>query len=287
MNQWYSKIDTIKSESFLPSLLAGGCQCVDNVDYFWDNSRRSDCPHVVFQYTLQGRGVLEVDNEQYDVDAGKGFLLAIPYMNAKYYYPPDSDENWRFIYCCFSGGGAWHLCRQITSKYGYVFNSAPDSDLVRQMFSLKQFAGRAISAAVGADFVFRLLTSLVESKNACQLNQAGNMLIDRCVQYIRDNLSEPINVSEAAARLNVSREHLTRLFSTYLNITPRRYIERQRIYAAMGLMRDSDMSIKEIAFQCGFASSGQFGRVFRRLMNDTPDEYRKRKKISLLLPKVH
>ena len=85
-----------------------------------------------------------------------------------------------------------------------------------------------------------------------------------------------INVSEVAMALDVSREHLTRLFGQYLNISPRRYIEKERVYTSINLLRNTELSSKQIAYMCGFSSASQFGRVFMRIIKDTPGNYRTR-----------
>ncbi len=274
MFDWYSKIDTIKAESFFPRLLVASGETVDSSAYLWDNANRSDKPHFVFKYTLAGYGMMEVDSHAYKVETGQGFLMCIPGKNTKYYYPPDSSVPWSFVYCCFHGGRIETMYNQITSKYGHLFTLSRTCGVIESIMRLRYLENQTINAAAGAELVFNLFTALVQSSNDAQLTGSGNRLINQAKQIIVANLGGQINVSCIADTLGVSREHLSRVFQAYLGITPHNYIEKERIYAACTLLRDSTFSVKQVSDRCGFCSPSQFGRVFKRLTKETPGNYR-------------
>lgn len=286
MIDWYSKIDTLKSESFLPRLLFASGETIGDPSYYWENSDRPDTPHILFKYTLSGRGNIEVDGQVMNVDPGQGFLMNIPANNTKYYYPANSKLPWKFIYCCFTGTAVSSLYNEITSKYGHVFSLNSEHQLIRDILELRQFDVKAVNATNGADFIFRLFTALVHSSNEQEFNCTSNLLIDKAMDFIRANLGRQINVSEVSMALGVSREHLTRLFRQYLDVTPRNYIEKERLYTSLGLLRETELGVKQIAYRCGFSSASQFGRVFRRIMKDTPGNYRIRSTVPVV-PFMH
>src|SRR3954447_18401292 len=62
---------------------------------------------------------------------------------------------------------------------------------------------------------------------------------------------------------NVSEAHFARSFKQAFGVPPHRYLLTRRIERAMALLRDTDLSITEIAFQTGWGSLGTFGRTFR------------------------
>ena len=283
MIDWHSKIDTIKAESFLPRLLVASGETVDSTAYYWDNSKRSDKPHILFKYTLAGCGMIEVGAQMYKVEAGQCFLMCIPGKNTKYYYPPDSPVPWSFVYCCFHGGRVEALYSRITAKYGHLFPLSRTGQIIERIMGLRYLENKTINAADGADIVFSLFTALQRSKNAEELTSSGNQLISQAKQIIVDNLDGQINVSYVADALGVSREHISRVFQAYLGITPHNYIEKERIYAACRLLRDSTLSIKQVGDRCGFGSPSQFGRVFKRLTKETPGNYR----YKTIVPGIH
>jgi transcriptional regulator GlxA family with amidase domain len=76
----------------------------------------------------------------------------------------------------------------------------------------------------------------------------------------------------------VSEAHFARSFKQAFGIPPHRYLLTRRIERATALLRDTNLSITEIAFQTGWESLGTFGRTFRDVTGDNPGAIRRRTK---------
>jgi transcriptional regulator GlxA family with amidase domain len=76
----------------------------------------------------------------------------------------------------------------------------------------------------------------------------------------------------------VSEAYFARSFKAAFGVPPHRYLLTRRIGRATALLRDTDLSITEIAFQTGWQSLGTFGRTFRDVIGESPGEYRARAK---------
>ena len=76
----------------------------------------------------------------------------------------------------------------------------------------------------------------------------------------------------------VSEAHFARSFKEAFGTPPHRYLLTRRIERATALLRDTDLSITEIAFQTGWSSLGTFGRTFRDVTGKSPGELRAREK---------
>jgi transcriptional regulator GlxA family with amidase domain len=74
----------------------------------------------------------------------------------------------------------------------------------------------------------------------------------------------------------VSPAHFARSFRDAFGAPPHRYLLTRRIERAKALLRDTDLSITEIAFQTGWNSLGTFGRTFRDITMETPGQLRLR-----------
>lgn len=74
----------------------------------------------------------------------------------------------------------------------------------------------------------------------------------------------------------VSEAHFARSFKQAFGIPPHRYLLTRRIERATALLRDTDLSITEIAFQTGWESLGTFGRTFRDISGESPGALRAR-----------
>lgn len=73
---------------------------------------------------------------------------------------------------------------------------------------------------------------------------------------------------------SVSETHFARSFKQAFGVPPHRYLLTRRIERATALLRDTDLSITEIAFQTGWGSLGTFGRTFRDITGKSPGEIR-------------
>jgi transcriptional regulator GlxA family with amidase domain len=81
------------------------------------------------------------------------------------------------------------------------------------------------------------------------------------------------------ARVSGAAEaHFARSFKEAFGVPPHRYLLTRRIERATALLRDTDLSITEIAFQTGWRSLGTFGRTFRDVTGESPGEFRARDK---------
>ena len=83
-------------------------------------------------------------------------------------------------------------------------------------------------------------------------------------------------VSRLAHVSGVSAAHFARSFKQAFGVPPHRYLLTRRIERATALLRDTDLSITEIAFQTGWGSLGTFGRTFRDITGESPGETRAR-----------
>ena len=85
-------------------------------------------------------------------------------------------------------------------------------------------------------------------------------------------------VRRLARASGVSEAHFARSFKQAFGVPPHRYLLTRRLERAKALLRDTDLSITEIAFQTGWKSLGTFGRTFRDVTGESPGELRAREK---------
>jgi transcriptional regulator GlxA family with amidase domain len=83
-------------------------------------------------------------------------------------------------------------------------------------------------------------------------------------------------VSRLARVSHVSAAHFAREFKDAFGVPPHRYLLTRRIERAKALLRDTTLSITDIAFQTGWKSLGTFGRIFRDVTGESPGEARAR-----------
>ncbi len=85
---------------------------------------------------------------------------------------------------------------------------------------------------------------------------------------------EDWTIARLAAISHVSEAHFARAFKQAYGLPPHRYLLTRRIERASTLLRETDLSITDIAFQTGWRSLGTFGRIFRDITGLAPGEQR-------------
>lgn len=88
-------------------------------------------------------------------------------------------------------------------------------------------------------------------------------------------------ISRLARVSGVSAAHFARSFKAAFGVPPHRYLLARRIERATALLRDTDLSVTEIALQTGSNSLGSFGRTFRDVTGESPGEARVRERAAM------
>ncbi len=103
---------------------------------------------------------------------------------------------------------------------------------------------------------------------------------ERAVEQVLDEvehaLDEPWTLERMAAAAGLKRSRFAYYVRQLRNMTPVQYLAARRVERACQLLRESpDLSITQIALECGFSSSQYFATVFRRLKGLSPREERR------------
>lgn len=102
-------------------------------------------------------------------------------------------------------------------------------------------------------------------------------LILNAISYIRNNYSQKITVSKIAEYCFCSVSTLSHTFAKNYGMTIGNLIQIVRCDRAKELLKTSELSIRQIAVECGFSSADYFSNVFKKTIGMTPMEYRQQK----------
>lgn len=97
----------------------------------------------------------------------------------------------------------------------------------------------------------------------------------RVLDFIEANLGADIELEDLASVAGSSRFHFSRAFRDATGFPPYRYLIHRRIDAAKTLLLQDDLTIAQIAEQCGFNSQSQFSAMFRRVFGTSPARFRR------------
>jgi AraC-like DNA-binding protein/ligand-binding sensor protein len=131
------------------------------------------------------------------------------------------------------------------------------------------------------DSVVRLLRifaqhlSIVSNQILVQQEHAEPLTVVRAKKYIHEHQTNELSLGEVARAVNTSTFYFCKMFkrATGLNFTD--YLSRVRIEKAKNLLINPNLRVSEIAYEVGFQSLTHFNRVFRRLVGESPTDFRR------------
>ncbi len=274
---WHSAFQTVRPMASLPRLMGAAQERQDSPSYRHCGRFRQGERHCLFKYSLAGTGAFIDAEGEHKVPAGSGFLCEINDIAIEYCYPSWGREPWDFVYIVFEGEASFPMVRELVGRYGPVFQLHRDSSAVRRMLNLRTREGGRmdILPGEGASVVFEALSALAASKESgLKHADAGASLVKRAKSLMERSLPAGMPVSELAEILEVSREHLSRVFRRETARTPHEYMSWMRMLHACRLLKESALEIKEIGDSVGIPSQQQFSRTFRRALRMSPSQFR-------------
>ena len=103
---------------------------------------------------------------------------------------------------------------------------------------------------------------------------AGGNPEEKTKRYIMDHLSEELAMGELAKNVHLNADYLTRIFKKQMGYSINRYIIESRMKAAIWMLQNTSLSIGDVAAQVGYYNYSSFNRVFSKVMNMSPSEYK-------------
>ena len=152
---------------------------------------------------------------------------------------------------------------QDTRPYGYI---------------VKPFRPDSIVTTVGVvlnNFKFKKIDT-VREENPTQ--EATSKKVKHIVEYINNHTDEKIDLDDLLTMTKWTKRHLIRVFIEFLKTTPYQYILNKKIEKAKIQLVETDLPINEIAFELGFKNYRSFFACFKKLSNESPENYRQKNK---------
>jgi AraC-like DNA-binding protein len=256
------------------TILSGHC-VETSPEYHNDGLANDFSAHAAWQYTLAGRGLLDVRGTRRDLLPGSLMVISIPGPHV--YLLPEDSPSWEFVFVTMTGREALRITRMIEHHLGNVVDLEKMPGTLAALYSLleKIFSGAIDNPFTNSSHTYRLCMGFLEEAGDIR-KAAGSRDFDGLKTFLKGNLYRDISVDEMAAMMGMSRSHFTRNFGKAVGMSPRMYLEDLRLKTALDILFDKNATVKETAARCGIHDVNYFCRLFRKRYGISPGKYRER-----------
>ena len=239
--------------------------------YTWGPGIRD---HYLIHYVARGKGTYTLNDTVFELSAGDIFLAK---PNQLITYSADVEDPWEYYWVGFNGACANKLVQQLPfSEHCPVHhckNTEKVKDAVFNIFLSRGPDPRNEPLMVGYLYLFiaELMKEAMEASP--RVSSSSSQYVINAIKYIQFNYSHDISIDDIAQAVGVSRSHLYRVFMSNVGQSPIDYLTNYRISEACYLLKNSELSIAEIAVSVGFFDQFYFSRVFKKNKGVPPSRY--------------
>lgn len=224
--------------------------------------------HLEFIYILKGELKLCVDGFE-KVLREKEISIAFPYVVHSYDSSPDLDA----IIILFAPNLADSFHQELISKkpvYPYINDG---SKLLPLLEGFLQYSANNDTMATA--YLNVIIGEVIQALKLVKTKGMDLNATHQVLLYCSEHYKEKLSIKKVASALYLSESYLTKIFSNNLGCSFREHINTLRISKAKNLLKNTQMRIVDIMYECGFENQSSFNRIFIAQCNQTPREYRK------------
>ena len=210
--------------------------------------------------------------------APKGFLLTPDRLqNFDVYITPEAPQ-WEHYWVMIKGDKVeeYLLNAKFPTTAGVFEIKNPTA--IRNLFSrmfLKDYKENINGDFLLDSFLFELFHINYNSHlDVHKKTDSKLQYVESAVAFIKQNYSTNINENDIALEVNLSAKYLYKLFKKYKGVSPIEYLNGYRISRAQALLKETSLSISDIADAVGYNDPSYFIRVFKKYSVVTPSKFR-------------
>lgn len=245
--------------------------------------------HYLFHYILSGKGKLYSVNDgtnktsTYTIKAGEGFLLTPNIINT---YEADKDDPWHYVWIEFEGLKAQRYLDEIgLSAKNPIFipkEYISENSIIENLMFLIKNPNAPDPAILGYTYLF--FYALLENSSCNNIKKASNLqefYVREAINYIEKNYNNNISVEDISKWCNLDRSYFGKIFKNSMKSTPQEFLIKYRLAKACEMLKNDNISIKDIAELTGYPNQFYFSRAFKEVYNMPPRKWRNQNKVRL------
>ena len=229
--------------------------------------------HYLLMYCVDGTAVCKKDDDEISFGAHDLYVM---FPNEKIHYVTPTGSYWTSWWVGVYGS--------LTDTLMEMLGVTKDNPFIhiRDNYTMECLMKEIYDTSLNSDASSKMkCISLLYELFSFLMKDAGSTyksdIISDAQNLIEHNLSGQISVADLAEKLGINPSYLTRIFKQKHSKSPKDYILDHKIKRAKELLKNTDVSVTDIARSVGFDDPLYFSRLFKKRTTITPTEYRVKK----------
>lgn len=246
-------------------------QCRAWVDKYFD--------YCVIQYAESG--IVELIRDHGKSEFLEGPVAWLTYPGPHFQFGCRDGSSWHHRFVSFKGRLADNYAK--IGLYPLATPVIPITDMVKFSAAFDTLLAK-LAGGAAVDFrTVHLLEEVMLQLAEQPLPTSSRSPVEAGIYRLKDAIAAAPeadwNWRAAADNLHVSYPYFRKIFQEQHQMPPARFLMRKKLEKAASLLRSNELSLKEIAAECGFYDFAHFSRTFRRYYGITPGRFWKKNTI--------
>lgn len=256
----------------LPFCLFGCGHFLCNDDYY---TKRKGLKNFLLIYTLEGKGIIKYRNLELEATKNTCFVINCEEYQ---YYRTAPKNSWNFYYIHFSGLCANEYFEIINENSLYMItiqNSKDFTLLFDELLQLKKQKTELVDFKLSLN-ISKMMTTLIEDKQSLTntIFSKHKEDIHKTKEFIELHYASEIDILTLSQSVNISKFYFIKLFKELVGQTPYEYLIGVRINNSKRLLKETELSVGEIANKVGFCDINNYIKAFKKLTGTTPLKFK-------------
>ncbi|MBR5535160.1 MAG: AraC family transcriptional regulator [Clostridia bacterium] len=232
------------------------------------------CENYLFHYVYSGKGTFCVKNplngnvKEYTLSANQAFII---YPGQEVWYTSDKSDPFFYRWIEFFGDKAIDFLRTANLTLENPIHTATEPYDCGRI--LTEITESGVLSPMRLTGLFWMMADSLAKDNT-RISDNVSVIFNDALKYIHANVHNHTTVEEVASNVGVSRGYLSKIFSRFINQSPKQYIITYHINEAKSLLLGTAMTVSEIGFAVGFENISDFTRTFKRITGLTPSDFK-------------
>lgn len=241
---------------------------------FWSGNRKIErkvSDLTAIEFVLDGEGILENNEKEYNLIPGDVFLLR---KGTHHIYYNKRGQELHKLYITLSGNLSEILIDNYLPERNYVYHNCDVEPIFRKIYDLAERYTDDYNLFVekASPDIIRLLIEIAK----CRTDETRD-LADRIREYLDAHIDKTFSLDIMSDEFQYSKNHMINIFKEKYKVTPYQYYTERKLETVKFYLMNTNFSLSEISEKMAFSDQQYFSAWFKSHCKISLSEFRKEK----------